>query len=565
MMVRDQVAASIAQALAAAQAAGTLPAFEAPEIVIDRPKQLEHGDFSTNVALRATKLARMAPLAIAEVLAAHLPTEGLIGAVSVAPPGFLNIHLSEAWLAAQVDAIRAAGPAFADFEAGAGRRVQVEFVSANPTGPLHFGGARNAAIGDTLARALEAAGYAVEREYYLNDAGTQIGVFGATLHARYCQLLGREVEVPEGAYPGAYMQDYAARILEAEGERFLDLAPEAAAPEMAQLGIATVVDYLRALLATINVRFDRWYSERSLYESGLAQRVFADLKARGLTEEREGATWLKTSDFGSDRDEVLIRSSGQPGYYASDVVYHYDKFVNRGFDQVIDVWAVDHQNQARRMPFLMQALGLDPARLSIVLYDLVKLVKLEPDAAGGAPVKREIKMSKRAGTFVALEDLLEDLEPDAVRFLMLARSNEQAIELDLDLAREQSSDNPVYYVQYGHARIASILRLAVERGFGDHDAGEVGRLVHPLELALLREILRLPEVIEQVIAFRAPHHLPHYAQGLARCFHAFYHDCQVLDAEAPELSRARLKLVDASRIALARVLDLMGMSAPERM
>ncbi len=565
MMLRDQIAEAVGRALAEAQQAGALPDFEAPEIVIERPKQAEHGDFSTNLALRSAKPARMAPIQIAEAIAAHIGADGPIAAAEVAPPGFVNLRLSEAWLARQVDAIRAAGAAFADFETGVGRRVQVEFVSANPTGPLHFGGARNAAIGDTLARALEAGGYQVQREYYLNDAGSQILKFGATLHARYLQLLGHEVELDDEAYPGEYMLDYARRILEAEGRRFEEMPAEDAAPEMARLGIAIVVDYLERLLARIQVRFDRWFSEQSLYDDGHAETVFADLTARGLTEAREGATWLTTSQLGSDRDEVLIRSSGQPGYYASDVAYHHDKFVRRGFDEVINVWAVDHQNQARRMPYLMRALDLDPERLTILLYDLVKLIETTVDEETGETLRREIRMSKRKGTFVSLDELLESIEPDAVRFLMLSRSNEQVIELDLELAREQSNENPVYYVQYGHARICSILRVAAERGFEDFEDGDVALLTHPAELALLREMLRLPEVIEQVVTFRAPHHLPHYAQGLARAFHAFYHDCQVVDAEAPELSPARLKLVDASRIALARVLDLMGMSAPEQM
>jgi arginyl-tRNA synthetase len=515
--------------------------------------------------MQSARGARMAPLAIAQAIAAHMAIDGPVGQVGVAPPGFLNITLDEAWLARQVAVIRAAGPAYADFDQGGGRRVQVEFVSANPTGPLHFGGARNAAIGDTLARALEASGYAVQREYYLNDSGTQIGKFGATLHARYCQLLGRDVEVPDDAYPGEYMRDYAARILETEGERFLEMDPEAAAPEMARLGIGIVRDYMEAVLGKIDVRFDHWFSEQSLYDSGLAAKIFAELEERGLTAQRDGATWLLTSEFGSDRDEVLIRSNGQPGYYASDVVYHYDKFVGRGFESVIDVWAVDHQNQARRMPFLMQALGLDPARLDILLYDLVKLVETTEDPTTGEPVKREIKMSKRLGTFIALEELLEDIAPDALRFMMLSRSNEQAIELDLELAKARTSDNPVYYVQYAHARICSILELAGQRGMADFDGADASLLTHPQEMALIRRMLRLSETIAEVVTFRAPHHLPHYAQDLARSFHAFYHDCQVLDPEAPDLSRARLALVDAARISLARVLDLMGMSAPESM
>jgi arginyl-tRNA synthetase len=554
-MLRDNIAQLIADALRAAQAADDLPEFEPPPVDIDRPRSQEHGDYTSNIAMRSAKLARKAPLQIAEAIARHVPTSEFVGRVAVAPPGFVNITLADGWLAGQVETIRRAGAAFADIDLGQGRPAQVEFVSANPTGPMHFGGARNAAIGDTLARVLEAAGYQVQREYYINDTGSQITRFGASLYARYAQALGRDVAVPQDGYPGEYVKDYAAAITAEHGADFLEKDPEVAARELAALGQAMVLGRLKATLARINVHFDRWFSEASLYQSGASEQVLADLRARGLTYVKDGAEWLATSRFGSDRDEVLIRATGQPGYYASDVAYHHDKFVTRGFDRVIDVWAVDHQNQARRMPYLMQALGLDPARLDIVIYDLVKLVE------GG----QEVKMSKRGGTFISLEDVLEDIDADAVRFLLLTRSNEQVIEFDLGLAAAQSNENPVYYVQYGHARICSILRVAAERGFADFEAGSAADLTHPLELALVRQILRLPEIIEKVTAQLAPHHLTHYAQELARAFHLFYHDCQVVDTEAPALSRARLQLVDATRIALARTLGLMGMSAPEQM
>lgn len=554
-MLRETVADLFAAAVRAAQAAGDLPPFDPPPVEIQRPRSVEHGDFATNVAMQLARPARMAPLPIAGAIARHVAAADFVGSVAVAPPGFINLTLADAWLAGRVDAVRAAGMGFADVDLGRGRSLQVEFVSANPTGPLHVGGARNAAIGDTLARVLDACGYRVQREYYLNDAGSQMVKFGASVYARYCQGLGRDVPLPEDGYPGAYIADYAARIQAVEGDRFLDLEPEAAARELGRLAVQAVVGDLEAVLARIRCRFDTWFSEQSLYDSGAFDRVMRDLRAQGVTFERDGAEWLATSRFGGDRDEVLVRSSGQPGYYASDVAYHHDKFVVRGFDRVVDVWAVDHQNQARRMPFLMRALGLDPERLSIVLYDLVKVVE------GGA----EVKMSKRRGTFIALEDVLEEIDADAVRFMMLTRSNEQVIELDLDLARQQSNDNPVYYVQYGHARICSILRVAAERGLGDFEGGDVARLRHPAELALIRQMLRLSDVLEKVAADLAPHHLPHYAQELARAFHFFYHDCQVVDPADPDLSRARLKLVDAARIALARVLDLMGMHAPEQM
>lgn len=554
--MKSQLRALIEQGIANLRAQGTLPADLAlPAFVVERPKDRSHGDFASNVAMTLSKAARGNPRAVAQALIDALPANDDIAAVEIAGPGFLNFRLSPAAWQRQLRSVHAQGEAYGRNAAGAGRTAGVEYVSANPTGPLHVGGARNAAIGDTLARVLEACGWRVQREYYLNDAGSQMAKFGASVYARYCQALGRDVPLPEDGYPGAYIADYAARIHTAAGDRFLDVEPDVAARELGRQAVAAVVDDLEAVLGRIRCRFDTWFSEQSLYDSGAFERVMRDLRAQGVTFERDGAEWLATSRFGGDRDEVLVRSSGQPGYYASDVAYHHDKFVVRGFDRVVDVWAVDHQNQARRMPFLMRALGLDPERLSIVLYDLVKVVE------GGA----EVKMSKRRGTFIALEDVLEAIDADAVRFMMLTRSNEQVIELDLDLARQQSNDNPVYYVQYGHARICSILRVAAERGLGDFDGGDVARLRHPAELALVRQMLRLSDVLEKVAADLAPHHLPHYAQELARAFHLFYHDCQVVDPAEPDLSRARLKLVDAARIALARVLDLMGMHAPEQM
>jgi len=554
-MLRDDIARLILDAIRAAQSAGDLPPFEPPAVVVERPKVPEHGDYATNVAMRSAKAAGLAPLAIAEAIARHLPAAECVGRAAVAPPGFVNVALAEEWLARRVDAIRAADAGFADIDLGGGQSAQVEFVSANPVGPIHLGGARNAAIGDTLARVLAAAGYRVQREFYLNDAGTQIGHFGASVYARYAQALGRDVPLPEDGYPGEYVLDYAREIIGAHGDAFLARDPADAASELGRLAVDIVVRDLEAVLARIHVRFDRWFSEQSLYTSGAFERVMADVKARGLTYEKDGAVWLATSRFGGDRDEVLIRSNGQPGYYAGDMVYHHDKLVTRGFDRVIDVWGVDHQNQARRMPYLMQALGVDPARLDIVLYDLVKLMQ---DG-------REVKLSKRGGTILTLDDVLDEIDADAVRFMLLTRSNEAVIELDLGLVKQASNENPVYYVQYGHARICSILRVAAERGFADFEAGDASLLAHPAELALIRQMLRLSEVVEKVATDLAPHHLPHYAQELARSFHLFYHDCQVVDAAAPDLTRARLKLVDAARVALARTLDLMGMSAPESM
>ena len=357
-MIRNDIADLVTQAIKNAQAAGALPAFDPPAIEISRPKEAVRGDFTSTAAMQSAKPARMAPLAIAQVIAAHLPAADFIAAVEVAPPGFINFRLSDAWLAGQVAAIEAAQGRYGDIDLGGGKSCQVEFISANPTGPLHMGSARNAVLGDALASMLAAAGWQVQREYYVNDAGTQMRTFAETLYRRYLQAFGQDAPLESHHYQGAYVTDLALELKAEYGDRFLTLPAEDAINALSEIGLAKVLAWIRASAERLGIHFDRWYSERSLYAAGgVFEHVIADLRARGLTEDKDGAEWLRTSAFGSDRDEVLVRSSGQPGYYASDVAYHYDKFVLRGFDRVIDVWAVDHQNQARRMPHLMRALG----------------------------------------------------------------------------------------------------------------------------------------------------------------------------------------------------------------
>ncbi|MCS7038895.1 MAG: arginine--tRNA ligase, partial [Anaerolineae bacterium] len=450
------------------------------------------------------------------------------------------------------------GPAYYHTDLGKGARVQVEFVSANPTGPLHFGGARNAAIGDTLARLLSVCGYEVQREYYINDRGAQVDTFAATLWRRYQQLHGLDVSIPPDGYPGAYMISYARAIQAEHGDSLLALSEAEAIPIFRRLGLALVQAELADDLAQMGVFFDEWFSEQSLYDSGVFARVRAILEAQGDLYEKDGALWFRASRYlpKSDRDEVFLRSNGEPGYYASDIAYHYHKFIIRGFDWVIDVWAVDHQNQAARMPAMLLALGIDPKRLSIVLYDLVTLKR------GGV----EVKISKRSGELITMREVLDEVGSDAARFFLLSHSNEARIDFDLDLAVAQNAENPVYYVQYAHARVASILRKAAAQGLSSEGAN-LSLLNHPAELALLRKMLQLGEVILEAVRHLAPHHLPHYALDLARTFTAFYDACRVISSDPAdaELTRARLRLVEAVKITLAHVLELMGMTAPETM
>ena len=566
-MLIDTLQELFTQAIAAAQATGDLPAFDMPPVEVAHPKQEGHGDYSTNVALIAASAIRQAtgdkvnPRQLAQAILDNLPDADLIGSAELAGPGFINIRLSDSWLQNQVLTILQASDRFGDIAIGQGQRWQVEYVSANPTGPIHYGGARNAALGDGLANVLEAAGYDVQREFYVNDAGNQFGYFIESLYARYAELLGQSVPFPENGYPGEYLIDYARQVIDEYGDKFLHMDKAAALAELREIARTLVVIMLRAELDRIGVNFDNWYSEQTLYDNGLVEQALSHLDARGELVRRDGAVWFQASKYPkNDKDEVVVRSNGIPTYFASDIAYHYDKFLVRKFDRVVNVWGVDHQGHVPRMAAMMQAFGLDPDRLVILMYDLVKLVR---DGV-------EVKLSKRAGNLLTISDVVEEVGADALRFNLLTRSPESVIEFDLDLAVAQTNENPVYYVQYSHARICSILARAAEAGFdvehdGEHDATLLSLLEHPSELALLRKMLELEEQVLLAVEKLSPHNLPHYAIDLAKTFNAFYRDCRVVDPDAPELSRARLMLSQAARIVLARVLRLMGVSAPESM
>jgi arginyl-tRNA synthetase len=550
----DEIAKLVGQAVLAAQEAGELPAFDVPQLVVERPQREEHGDYAATAGLQLAGLAHLPPLRIAEIVASRLPDCEFVSQVEVARPGFINFRLDDAWLARQVEEILAVGEGYGKLTLGRGQKVQVEYVSANPTGPLHVGSGRNAAIGDSLANVLEAAGYEVQREFYINDAGTQMRVFSESLFARYAQALGRDEPTPDGGYAGAYIAEIADEVARQEGERYLDMPREEALDAFYELGRGKMLASMRDDLSLMGVSHDRWFSERSLYESGLFEKVKAALEARGYVAERDGALWFTSSELGDDKDNVLVRSDGEPGYLASDIAYHYDKFILRGFDRVVDVWGADHQGHVPRMKAAMRAIDVDPERLVLLLYQLVTLRR------GGEIVR----LSKRTGDIITLREVLEEIGPDAVRFLLLARAADSQMDLDLDLAKEQSSENPVYYVQYAHARIASIMRHAGDIDFMD---GDVSLLVHPAELILIRHMLRLPEIVEKAATGLSPHHLPYYALELAGAFHPFYRQCRVVSSlpEDIPLNKARLKLVAAAQIVLARVLALMGVSAPESM
>jgi len=560
--LRSQIADLVRQALKDAQEAGDLPGIEVPSVPVERSRRPEHGDYASSICLKLAREARMNPLEIARRAVAHFPSAPFVGQVEPSPPGYINVRLDEGWLAAQVEAIQEAGESFGRLEMGRGQRVQVEFVSANPTGPLTVGSARNAVLGDALASVLEAAGYEVEREYYVNDAGSQVRKFGESVLARYAEALGESIPFPEDGYRGAYVTELGQRLAGEAGRRYLEMDRKAAVRAVADWAVGKMLVWIREDLADLGVHFDTWRHERSLYEDGLFDQVLGLLRERGYVVEYDDAVWFRHPDL--EKDAVLIRSpkvipepSERPTYLASDVAYLWDKLVVRGFDRAIYIWGADHHGDVPRVRAAAKALGLDPDRLVFILYQLVTLWR------GG----EEVRMSKRSGEFVTLRDLLEEVGADPIRFMLLARTADAPVDFDLDLAVEQSERNPVYYVQYAHARIASILRHARERGWSLDEPADLSLLRHPSERALIGKMLELPEVIEQAAARLSPHFLPFYAQELAAAFHIFYRDCRVVSSNPADagLTRARLRLVQAVKAVLARVLHLMGMTAPERM
>ena len=575
-MIRDQIRQIVTEAIASAQLSGNLPPIEFPPVEIQRPNQPEHGDYSSNVALLAASAVRKAtgekanPRQIAQAVAEEIDPGELVGSVELAGPGFINVRLNDRWLQQSVLAIIEQGNDFGAIDKGVGQRWQVEYVSANPTGPLHYGGGRNAVLGDTLANLLEAAGYEVQREFYVNDGGTQIQLFIESLYVCYLQLCEeqdglpeRNLEIPEGGYQGAYLHDYAKLVREQVGDRLAHLDREEAVAELRQIGREIVVNDIKEELDELGVTFDRWFSEQSLYDEGLVDRLLEELSGKGEVIGRDGARWFLASKYpGNEKDEVVVRSNGAPTYFASDIAYHYDKFIRRKFDRVINVWAVDHQGHIPRMGAVMRALDVDPDRLVILLYNLVKLIR---DG-------QEVKMSKRSGDFLTVREVVEEVGPDAVRFMLLTTGPERNIDFDMSLAVQRRNENRVFYVQYGHARICSLIQRASQNGYPNpeempEDASEiVSLLTDPAELTLVRRMLEMEEQIELAVERLSPHNLTYYAEDLTKTFSVFYENCQVLHSEVPpQLARARLILILAARTALSRVLKLMGMSAPEAM
>jgi arginyl-tRNA synthetase len=540
--------------IAAAPGLGLDPA-TLPDPELLAPKQKGHGDFATNVALALAKPAGRPPREVAQAVADSLPTVPFVAKVEVAGPGFLNVFTTDDWLHDTLRQIVTQGDAYGRTEA-LGRRAQVEYVSANPTGPLHIGHARNAALGDALARLMEAAGWSVEREYYFNDAGTQIEQFGASVLARYLQALGRDAEMPQEGYFGGYVAAIATDIVREHGDALADLPGEERAVRILDEGSRRVLDAIKATLDRFGCRFDVFFSEAELAGKGEIVAAVERLRAAGYAYDADGATWFRSTSFGDDKDRVLIRSTGAHTYFAADCAYLVDKFA-RGFDHLVYVWGADHHGDVSRVKGAAKALGYDPHAVEPVLYQFVSFLR-----AGEV-----VKMSKRAGQIVTLDQLIDEVGADAARFTLLSFSNDSAMNFDIDVVKRQSMDNPVYYVQYGHARIASILRKAEDRGIERRSLGDVdlSLLSQDAELSLLRALADVPGTMALAAEQRAPHRITHTLQDLAATFHRFYTDCRVMDEDEPELTQARLWLCAAAKQVIANLLGLVGVHAPESM
>jgi len=569
--VKEAISSLVSSALKAAIDAGELALESVPDPALERPRDAAHGDWATSVALRSSKLAGMNPRQIAEIVSARMAGHPDIDAVEIAGPGFINIRLSAAALQRVLREARVQGRDFGRGDAGVGKRVQVEFVSANPVGPMHVGHGRWAALGDSMARVLAHSGWSVEREFYINDAGVQMDIFAKSVAARYTELCGQtDVVFEDNWYQGAYITDIARDIFSDEGVCWLDADPLERESHFRERAYAQVLAHLKVVLSGMGVDFDVWFSELTLHQQGTdgltaIERGIAALRTAGYIYELDGATWFRSTDFADDKDRVLIKADGEYTYFAADIAYHKNKF-DRGFDRVINIWGADHHGYVARMKAACSALGHE-GQLDVVIGQLVNLFR-----NGEA-----VRMSKRTGEMVTFEELLDEVGADAARYWFLRRSTDQPVDFDIELARTQSADNPVFYVQYAHARICSIIRKATGHEFDEAPMAAVSLaaefvpgdadlspLTDPVELALMRKLSEFAEVVEGAARDLAPHKLTRYAEDLAAQFHQFYTQCRVM-TDDPALTTARLYAVDATRSALEAVLGLLGVGAPERM
>ncbi len=541
----------IKNAIEGARKDGLITGASIPEIVLDKPKKEEFGDFSTNIAMLLAPVEKKAPREIAKAIAERVSASTGVSKCEVAGPGFINIFLEKTfWLAVLEDIIKS-GALYGRSEAGKGRKVQVEFVSANPTGPLHIGHGRGAAVGDALSNILKAAGYEVTKEYYINDAGRQVLTLGESIRLRIEELQGRKVEFPQDFYKGEYIKEIAAEYLAKHG------SPDApGAPSLKEFGSKAMLERIKADLLDFGIEFDNWFSEKSLDDTGRVAATIEELSGKGFVFEAEGALWLRTTEFGDDKDRVLIKADGERTYFASDIAYHRDK-IERGYDSIVNIWGADHHGYEGRIRALIKALGHDDAVLRIIFIQLVALLR------GGVPVA----MGKREGEFVTLRQVMDEVGRDACRFFFLMRRSDAQLDFDLDLAKSQAPENPVYYVQYCHARIKSIIAFAAEKGSAmpsNFDSSLLSRLDQKEEAELIRHLGSFGEVVERSAEAMEPHRITFYLMELAALFHPYYNKNRVVTEDA-ELTGARLLLCGAVATVAANGLALLGVSAPEKM
>ncbi len=586
--MKHQIQQLVSQALTKIAAAGVIPEEAIAAPVIERVRDNQHGDFATNIAMVLAKAARSKPRDLAEKLVAALPVSSVVSRVEIAGPGFINFHLSSDAYQTLVPRILSEGYNFGRSNLGAGMRVQVEFVSANPTGPLHVGHGRGAAYGAVVADLLQAVGFTVHREYYVNDAGRQMDILGTSVWLRYLELCDEEMAFPVNGYKGDYIWDIAAALHREHGEQYRHSVEEvfegvpADEPDggdkeehidalianakrllgdnryrfVFELGLNTILDDIRDDLELFGVTYDEWYSERTLIETGAVNRAIERLRASGHLYEDGGALWFRSTDFGDEKDRVVVRDNGQTTYFASDIAYHMDK-LDRGFERIVDVWGADHHGYVPRVKAALDAMGAVPSKLDVLLVQFANLYR-----AG-----EKVQMSTRSGSFVTLRELRKEVGTDAARFFYVMRKCEQHLDFDLDLAKSQSSDNPVYYVQYAHARVCSVLRQAAEKQIPVTISGGVAnldRLTEEHEVKILKTLSRYPEVLETSAMNEEPHQLSHYLRELANDFHTYYNAHQFLVDDA-DLRDARIKLILAVRQTLKNGLNLLGVSAPESM
>ena len=555
--MKDRLRQMILAAASAAHTGGVLPSSEFCEVILEEPKADSHGDLSTNMAMQMAKTQRMAPRKIAETIIANLrDADGIIDHTEIAGPGFINFFIRPSAWHPVLAAIHEQDDQYGRCNLGQGRRIQIEFVSSNPTGPLHVGHGRGGAVGDSTANILSFCGYDVQKEYYINDSGRQIQTLGLSVYLRGRELLGKTVDFPETCYQGAYIRDLAKELMDRDGPAVFEQDEAAAIMPCARFAAEKIIDGMRADLVDFGIVFDRWFSEQSLYDADKVKGDIRHFQEKGLIYEKDAALWFKTSDYGDEKDRVVVRNNGQTTYFASDISYHKDKF-ERGFQTVIDVWGADHHGYIPRMKAAVEACGYDRDQFDVLLVQLVNLLR------GGQPVA----MSTRAGEFVTLADVVKEVGRDAARFIFLTRHYDSPLDFDLDLAKKKTNDNPVYYVQYVHARIASIHRKAAADGLdvAGFDSADLSALETAEDVALIKSLARYPEAVETAGRFMEPHRITYYLMTLAAAFHTYYNRHRVLCPDDLPVTRARLHLITAVQKVIRNGLALLGVSAPDSM